>query len=178
MSIAITSRRYATALLDVAEDTGILDTLTADLELIGATLDDSADLQNVLKSPLIKGDAKARALKAVFAGRISDKTVIFLELVCKKKRAAFLAQIIKEYRDLCDERAGLINVDVKTATRLDDSQSKELIDALATYTGKKVRARLALDESLLGGVTVKIGDTVLDGSVSHQLNLLKSSLAG
>ncbi|ACF47245.1 ATP synthase F1, delta subunit [Prosthecochloris aestuarii DSM 271] len=176
MSSAIASRRYAAALLDVAEDSGVVEQVDTDLEMISATIADSHDLVVMLKSPLIKGDTKAKALKAVFHGMLNEKTLLFIDLICRKKRADHLPQMVEEYKALRDERSGLINVDVNSAVKLEDEQARELINSLATYTGKKVRARLALDEKLLGGVTVKIGDTIIDGSVRHQLDMLRVAL--
>ncbi len=178
MSSAIASRRYAAALLDVAEECGVVEKVDGDLDLISETISGSHDLVVMLKSPLVKGDSKAKVLKEIFKGQLDDKTLLFIDLICRKKRADHLPQIVEEYKELRDERSGLINVDVKSAVKLEEEQAKSLINALAAYTGKKVRARLALDENLLGGVTVKIGDTILDGSVRHQLEMLKVSLAG
>ncbi len=175
MSNTVTSRRYASALLDVAEEAGIAEQIAQDLEQVRTTLEGSKELTAVLKSPIVNGDAKSRVLKEVFKG-LSEKTMLFLDLLCKKKRAAILLETIEEYSALRDEREGIVNVDVTSAIELDSDQSKKLIDGLAGYTGKKVRAKLALDEELLGGVTVKIGDTILDNSIRHQLQLLNSAL--
>ncbi|WP_287373767.1 ATP synthase F1 subunit delta [Prosthecochloris sp.] len=175
MSSTIASRRYAKALLEVAEEGGLAEAVANDLEVIRVTLDHSRDLVTMLKSPIIKGDTKARILKEVFSG-LSEKTLLFINLLCRKKRASILQDVIDEYSALQDERDGIVNVDVASAVELDDEQSKKLIDGLAKYTGKKVKARLSLDKALLGGVTVKIGDTILDNSVKHQLQQLNSAL--
>ncbi len=176
MSTAIASRRYATALLDVAEEGGFVDTVTADLEMIRDTASGSRELLKLLKSPLVKGDTKFRVLKEVFKGKLGEKTLLFVDLLCRKKRAPLLLEVIDEYAALRDERSGILNIDVRSAVELDQEQSGRLIDGLAAYTGKKIRAKLSLDEQLLGGATVKIGDTILDGSVRHQLQLLKGAL--
>ncbi|MCG8342040.1 MAG: F0F1 ATP synthase subunit delta [Chlorobiales bacterium] len=175
MSSTIVSRRYARALLDVAEESGLAEQVAGDLEVIRETLESSRDIVTMLKSPIIKGDTKARILKEIFGG-LGEKALLFIDLLCRKKRAAILPDVIDEYAALRDEQRGIINVDVASAVELDDEQSKKLIDGLAKYTGKKVRAKLSLDEALLGGVTVKIGDTILDNSVKHQLQLLNSAL--
>lgn len=175
MSSTIVSRRYARALLDVAEESGLAEQVAGDLEVIRETLESSRDIVTMLKSPIIKGDTKARILKEIFGG-LGEKALLFIDLLCRKKRAAILPDVIDEYATLRDEQRGIINVDVASAVELDDEQSKKLIDGLAKYTGKKVRAKLSLDEALLGGVTVKIGDTILDNSVKHQLQLLNSAL--
>ena len=175
MSSNIASRRYARALLDVAEDGGLTEQVARDLEVIRKTMDGSRDIVNLVRSPLVKGDLKARILQEVFSG-LSEKTLLFINLLCRKKRSAILLDVIEEFSALRDEREGIVNVDVASAVELDDEQSKKLINGLADYTGKKVRAKLSLDEQLLGGVTVKIGDTILDNSVKHQLEMLNEAL--
>ncbi len=175
MSSNIASRRYARALLEVAEEGGLVEQVAKDLEVIQETLESSREIVTMLKSPVIKGDTKAKILKEIFGG-LGEKTVLFIDLLCKKKRASILPDVIEEYSALRDERAGIVNVDVTSAIELDDEQSKNLIDGLAGYTGKKVRAKLSLDKELIGGATVKIGDTILDNSVRHQLEMLNEAL--
>jgi F-type H+-transporting ATPase subunit delta len=175
MSSTIASRRYARALLEVAEEGGLVEQVAKDLEVIRETLEGSRELVAMLKSPVIKGDTKSKILSEIF-GELSEKTLLFISLLCKKKRASILPDVIEEFSALRDERGGIVNVDVTSAIELDDEQSKKLIDGLAGYTGKKVRAKLSLDKALLGGVTVKIGDTILDNSVRHQLQMLNEAL--
>jgi F-type H+-transporting ATPase subunit delta len=177
MSSAIASRRYASALLDVAVDANFLETVTGDLQQIQEVLAASKDLQMALKSPLIKGDMKSRILEEIFAGKVGEKTMIFLKLLAHKKRANLISEVVDEFNELLDEMNGYLNADVKSAVKLTDDQARDLVNGLSTRTGKKIRAKMSLDESLIGGFTVKIGDTILDGSVSHQLQMLRKSLS-
>ncbi|NTU52536.1 MAG: F0F1 ATP synthase subunit delta [Chlorobiaceae bacterium] len=177
MSNAITGRRYALALLDVAVEAGFLETVIEDLKKIEEVLSGSHELVVALKSPLINVDVKSRILEEIFGRIVSEKTIIFIKLLTKKKRANLLAGVITEFNTLLDERNGIINADVKSAVRLSDDQAKELVNGLSARTGKKIRARMSLDEKLIGGVTVKIGDTILDGSIQHQLHLLRAALS-
>lgn len=165
-------------MLDVAEEGNFLDKATEDLQKIKDVLDQSRELIMALRSPLVKGDAKARILHEIFRNDIGDKVMLFLKLLANKKRAGLLPEVIEEFHALLDEKKGVVNVEVKSAVKLGDDQAKELVNGLASYTGKKIRAKMTLDEALIGGVTVKIGDTILDGSVRHQLVLLKHALAG
>ncbi len=178
MSSAIASRRYASALLDVAVDGNFLEKVTEDLQKILEVLDQSHELILALRSPLIKGDTKSRILEEIFRTDICDKTMIFVKLLAHKKRAGLLPEVISEFSTLLDEKNGIVNADVKSAVKLSDDQARDLVNGLSVRTGKKIRAKMSLDEALIGGVTVKIGDTILDGSVSHQLQLLRKSLAG
>ena len=177
MSSAIASRRYASALLDVAVDGNFLETVTGDLQNIHEVIAENRDLQMALKSPLIKGDTKSRILEELFRGQIGDKTMLFLKLLAHKKRANLISEVVTEFNALLDEKNGYLNADVKSAVKLSDDQARELVNGLSTRTGKKIRAKMSLDGSLIGGFTVKIGDTILDGSVSHQLQMLRKSLS-
>jgi len=176
MSSVIASRRYASALLSAAEEGQFLEEAIEALNNIKETLDHSRDLAHALRSPLINADKKKHILEAIFSESAGEKVMIFLMLLAQKKRAGQIPEIVNEFHKLLDERNGVINVDVKSAVKLSDEQAKELVNKLAAYTGKKVRAKMALQENLLGGVTVKIGDTIVDGSVSHQLQMMKQSL--
>ncbi len=175
MSTVIASRRYASALLSAAEEGNFLDQIIEELHLIREVLLNSRDLVHALRSPLVKGDRKIHILEEVFHGLVGEKMFLFLKLIAHKKRAGLLPEIIDEFQLLLDEKRGVINVDITSAVELSVAQSEELVNRLGSYTGKKIRAKIALDAELIGGVTVKIGDTIHDGSISHQLELLKAA---
>lgn len=177
MSSVIASRRYALALLSVAEEGQFLDETTKALESIKTILDGSRDLVHALRSPLINGDQKTRIIEAIFSGVVGEKVMVFLRLLARKKRIGQLPEIVTEFCKLLDERNGIISVEVDSAVMLTEEQSRTLVDNLASYTGKKIRMKIAQKEELLGGLTVKIGDTILDGSVLHQLQLMQKTLA-
>lgn len=176
MSSAIASRRYAVALLEVAVEGNFLEKVTEDLQKIQEVLSGSHELVLALKSPLINVDLKSKILEEIFRNKVDEKTMVFIKLLAHKKRAALLAGVISEFNALIDERNGVINADVKSAIKLSDEQAKELVNSLSVRTGKKIRAKMRLDENLIGGGTVKIGDTIIDGSISHQLEMLRHSL--
>ncbi len=176
MSSVITSRRYASALLSAAEEGNFLDQIVEELQVIKVVLEHSRDLVQALRSPLVEGDKKIHILEDIFRDSIGEKMFIFLKLIARKKRAGLLPEIIDEFQVLLDEKRGIINVDISSAVELSDEQSSELVNRLEVYTGKKIRPRMALDEGLIGGVSVKIGDTIFDGSISHQLQRFRQAL--
>jgi F-type H+-transporting ATPase subunit delta len=176
MSSVIASRRYASALLSAAEEGNFIDQIVGELQVVKDVLHNSRDLVQAMRSPLVKGDKKIHILEEVFKDSIGDKMFLFLKLIARKKRAGLLPEIIDEFQVLLDDKRGVINVDITSAVGLSDEQSKELIKRLEDYTGKKIRARMELDERLLGGVSVKIGDTIFDGSISHQLQRFRDAL--
>jgi F-type H+-transporting ATPase subunit delta len=176
MSSVIASRRYASALLSAAEEGNFIDQIVEELQVVKDVLHNSRDLVQAMRSPLVKGDKKIHILEEVFKDSVGDKMFLFLKLIARKKRAGLLPEIIEEFQVLLDDKRGVINVDITSAVELSDEQSGELIKRLEDYTGKKIRARMALDVGLLGGVSVKIGDTIFDGSISHQLQRFREAL--
>ncbi|WP_076791222.1 F0F1 ATP synthase subunit delta [Chlorobium sp. KB01] len=176
MSSLIASRRYASALLSSAEEGGFLDTIVEELKQIREVLNNSRDLVHVLRSPLIQGDKKVHILEEIFRDSVGQKMHLFLSLIANKKRAGLLPEIIDEFQVLLDEKQGVLNADVTSAVALSDLQVSDLVSKLTASTGKTIRAKMKVNADLIGGVSVKIGDTILDGSVSHQLEMLKHSL--
>ncbi len=176
MSSLIASRRYASALLSAAEEGNFLDTIVEELQVIKGVLENSRDLVHALRSPLVKGDKKIHILEEIFSDSVGEKMFLFLKLVARKKRAGLLPEIIDEFQILLDEKQGVINVDITSAVQLSDEQAGELVKKLADFTGKKIRPRMLLNEQFIGGVAVKIGDTIYDGTISHQLQLLRRTL--
>ena len=176
MSSLIASRRYASALLSAAEEGNFLDTIVEELQVIKEVLEHSRDLVHALRSPLVKGDRKIHILEEIFKDSLGEKMFLFLKLIARKKRAGLLPEIIDEFQILLDEKRGVINVDITSAVQLSDEQSSELVASIAAFTGKKIRPRMLLNEEFIGGVAVKIGDTIFDGTISHQLQLLRRTL--
>jgi F-type H+-transporting ATPase subunit delta len=173
MTFSRAARRYAQALMDVAEDKKIIDRLVADMELIRSTAQESREFRAFLKNPVIKKDKKRAVLTAVFQQSVDAATMDFLMLLCDKGREDLLPQIIEQFFALRDEKLGLVSVEVKAATEMTDEQQAILRQRFEQLTKKKVRIRMSIDKHLKGGFLAKVGDTVFDGSVRHQLELLR-----
>ena len=176
MSSLIASRRYASALLSAAEEGNFLDLIVDELQVIKEVLENSRDLVHALRSPLVKGDKKIHILEEIFRDSIGEKMFLFLKLVARKKRAGLLPEIIDEFQVLLDEKRGVINVEITSAVQLSDEQAGELVTKIAAFTGKKIRPTMLVNEQFIGGVAIKIGDTIYDGTISHQLQLFRRTL--
>jgi F-type H+-transporting ATPase subunit delta len=171
------ARRYALALMGAAEDQKALDRTTKDLALLEGMLKVSRELRLLLVSPIISVRKKAKVFKELLGERVGAVTMTFVNLMISRNREAVLGDVIGEYSALLDERMGIVNVDVKAAIELVPLEEGNLQAALEKYTRKKVRIRFTLDKAIKGGLVVKIGDTVLDGSVRRQLELLRERFA-
>lgn len=170
------AKRYANALLGLALEKDILEQTRKDMLLINNTIDGSSDLQLFLKNPIIKKDQKKEAVKTIFEGKVQDVTFEFYNLLARKDREALLEEISTKFLELYNQHQGIIKVGVTSAKKLDESQLKELENNIEESTGKKVQFETDVEEDLIGGLKIRIEDTVVDGSVKFKLSQLKDRL--
>ena len=171
------ARRYASAMLQSAVERDILEEIKADMEFVYNTISDSQDLKLFLKSPIIKIDDKRDALTSIFKEHLRKETFVLIELLLDKRRETILSVIGKSFLELYNEHKGIIDVGVYSAYELSDEHLKSLLDSLEESTGKKVQLNINRDESLRGGLAVRIDDTVIDGTVKHKISQLKNQFA-
>ena len=171
------ARRYAQALTEEAQSKGVLEDVDADVDLLAETLEGSRDLRLALASPVISHDKKRAVLEGVFGGKVSDLTRRFLGLLAAKDRDGEIPVVLEAYRQLRDDRLGVVEASVKTAKPLAPEQMTKLQQSLEARAGKTVRMRYEIDPSLVGGLVVRLGDVVFDQSVKHQLEMLRDQLA-
>lgn len=175
--ISKAARRYASAYLQTVLELDKLEDAKKDMELIHSVIANSRDLQLFLKSPIVRSDKKMSALTEIFESQVGDEAMHLITLLVKKKREALLQAISKGVLNLYNIEKNIIEVDVKTAYNLTKNQEKILLQSLEKRTGKNVKMDLRVDESILGGVVIKIDDTVIDDSVKHKISQLKNQFA-
>lgn len=175
--ISKAARRYAKALLQSALEQDILDDVEKDIQFILNTVQDSRELVVFLKSPIIKTEDKQDVLSKIFDEHITGETKGLLRLLSEKNREGLLEDICKGFVNLYNQHKGIIQVEVTTAYELSSSQTDDLRKALASSTGKKVEMNVTVDSDIIGGIIVRIDDTVTDGSVKHKIRKLKNQFA-
>jgi F-type H+-transporting ATPase subunit delta len=149
----------------------------AELRSFEALLQSSPELHNALTTPAVPGSRK----KAV-VGRLADSLNLsrigrnFLFVLIDHRRIASLSDIIQSFEVIMDERLGFARVEVSSARELTEPQRTALNTQLEQMTGKRIRMRFTVDESLIGGVIARIGSTVYDGSLRGQLASLEGRL--
>jgi F-type H+-transporting ATPase subunit delta len=172
--------RYASALVAVVTGPKGMDAALAGQQLRGfeALLEESADLRNVLASPAVSA-ARKRTVVRQLADRLAVAPIVrnFLLVLTDHRRLPGLAQVIDSFEIQLDEHLGFVRAELRTARELDERQKAALVDGLSRFTGKKVRARFAVETGLIGGVVAHIGSTLYDGSVRGQLDSLARRLA-
>ncbi len=171
------ARRYAEALVELAEQEKTMGPMIKDLELLRESVKASRDLLLFLKSPIINRPRKREVLQMLFDGKVQKSTIESLGVIAMKGREDLLPDIIDQFFSIWDERQGIIRVDVKTASEFSSEQSTTWGEKLEHYARKKVQMTFALDKLLMGGFVARVGDTVFDGSVKRQLELLRKRFA-
>jgi F-type H+-transporting ATPase subunit delta len=167
------TRRYALALMELAEEQKQVDRIVQDMELLQQAARESKDFVLFLKSPVVKKEKKKSVIKELFQNKLSSLSLDFLMLLCEKGREEILRQLIIQFFVLRDERLGIVTVDVKAATELSKDQVDQIQKRFEGITKKRVRLSFNLDTHLKGGFIARVGDTVFDGSVRRQLERMR-----
>lgn len=170
------ARRYAQALLALATEKNALDEYEKDLAFVVATISEQLELKNYMESPKVLSDEKKQTIKKLFTDKISPMALNFVCLVIDKQREQYLLDMLIQYRKYMDEAKNIMDAEVRSAVQLTNNDFEELVNKLSKATGKNIRLKQVIDTSLLGGLVVRIGDKVIDGSVAKRLTLLRQSL--
>ncbi|MDF2874051.1 MAG: atpH [Sporomusa sp.] len=168
--------KYAQAIYEIASERALLDNVEKQLRLVDATIAGHADLATLIYHPLVPAPAKKETINRVFAGDLDGFVQNFLLLLIDKRREPALPAIIREYIRLANEARNIAEAEVFTAKELSAEQLEALAAKLSEVTGKNIVLKTSIDQELLGGVVVKIGDKLIDGSVARQLKALKAAL--
>lgn len=171
------AKRYASALFQaVSGDPDGIETASADLTVVEEMLANVPYLRAVMMQPLVSDERKRKVIGDAFESRLGAPTLNFLYLLIKKRREDVIDEIIAEYRRMADEAAGRVKAFVETKIALSDDQLKRLRGALEERTGKTVELYASLDDKMLGGMRVRIGDSIIDGSLSGRLEKIHQLL--
>jgi F-type H+-transporting ATPase subunit delta len=171
------ARRYAVALLEQAERAHVVEEMEAQLLALKAAYEKDPALRTALHHPKIPRAQKHRMLAAVFAERAHGSLTAFLSLLVRKHRLNLIPQIADLFDRLADRSRGVVRVEVAAYAPLTEPQQSNLSARLSRLLGgKKIDLRIATDRRILGGLRVRIGDTVYDGSVAGRLKALRESM--
>jgi F-type H+-transporting ATPase subunit delta len=171
-------RRYAQALFDSARKQGVVDQVEDELKTVDQTLRAVPRLARVLRAPTIPRAQKKELLQKAFGARVGQLTSRFLALAVERRRETILGEIYGEYQRLANEARNILPVQVTAAVPLTDPERAALATALSNRTGKNVTLEVDVDPEIMGGLMLRMGDTVIDGSVRSRLKQLRSRLLG
>ncbi len=168
---------YAEALLGAAEKTGDADKLVEEFDsLVKDVLDRFPKLEAVWGSALVSHDEKLSLIDRVLGKRASPTMLHFLKVVARHGRLDILRPIHRQIRTLYNQRRGLVTVRVTTATPISDDLAAHIVRSLRSLTGGEPVLERVVDPQVIGGIVLKVGDTVYDGSIANQLERLREQI--
>jgi F-type H+-transporting ATPase subunit delta len=168
--------RYAKSVFDLAIELKLVEQVYKDMVLLEQVCRDNRNLVNLLKNPIVKYDYKLNVLNRIFEGHVNDLTLKFFALICRKNRADVLQETSKVFVTLYHEYKGIIRANVASAVDLSDEIRKDFEAIVSKATGKKVELNTKVDESLIGGYILQVGDDMIDNSLKNKLVSLRRGL--
>lgn len=171
--------RYATALVDIAMESGKVDAVEKDLIDFQNILAESQDLQNLTKSPLISRTDKQNSVQAIAVkAKFQDITSNFLALLAQNNRLNMVQSVINAVLMELSRRRGEVSAQVQSAFALTKDQEKALQESLAKAMGQAVAVNVEVNKDLIGGMVVTVGSQMIDDSVKRKLERLKIAMKG
>jgi F-type H+-transporting ATPase subunit delta len=171
--------RYAVALFQLAEEQNTLDAVADDLHNLRRLIEESADLERLIRSPVLSRDEQARGLGAIGDRAGFDQlTKRFLGLLAHKRRLFALPEVIDAYDALVAEHKGEVAGEVVSAVPLSAAQLQSVQQHLSAAAGQTVKLATAVDPNLLGGLVVRVGSRMIDASIRSKLRQLELALKG
>ena len=166
-------RRYALALYEVAEEKGKVQQYLQDLREICDLIDTNKEFYEVIKHPQISTKKKKRTFINIFKGHIDEELLSFLLILIEKDRILYLREKLEEMEKIDLERKNTLNGIVKTTVPLSKEEFEKLISTLEKKYNKNIILEQIIDESILGGIYVRVNNDVIDGTVKSKLEELK-----
>jgi F-type H+-transporting ATPase subunit delta len=170
------AKKYSHALFHLVREKGLVDQADTQFAEIDKLVTADRNLMQFLLAPHVLESDKVNLVKRIFEGRIEPLFLNFLFVLIEKHRIGFFHEIVEEFRALVDEAKGVAVAEVTTVVPMTDDAREQLIEKLARKTGKKIELEEKVDPSIIGGMIVKVGDQVIDGSVQYGLSELREEL--
>ena len=175
--ISVVAERYAEALFQVGEETSSTTKLYEELNAVVDILKSNKDFFNVLKSPLVSKGEKRDLVEKVLGGQLSSNLNNFLKIIIDKDRVSAIEAILKSYKSLLNDKNNVVEGIAITAVAMTKDEIKELEAKLSSKYNKNVTLKNKVDESVLGGVLVRLGNEEIDGTVKTRLAKMKEQLS-
>lgn len=170
--------KYAEAVIELACQAGdkVAESIADDLKAVNAVVASTADFTIILNHPAIGSGEKKKLLLHLFEGEVNELTTRLLGLLCDKRRLELLPYIEGKYRDLLRVRKNIATATLTSAEPLSDASVASIKTKLMEKLGKQLELDVSVDSSLIGGLVLRVGDQVLDGSLRGKLQVLERTL--
>ena len=169
--------RYATAVFELAKESGDLGALERDVDTLEEAISESSDLRDLINSPIYSREEQGAAIAAI-ADKMGLTSVMAntLKLMASKRRLFVMGQLLAVLRTRIADENGEVTAEVASAKALTKAQSDKLAKSLAERVGKTVKINATVDESLIGGLVVKVGSKMVDTSIRSKLDSLQNAM--
>lgn len=175
--INVVADRYAQALFEVGEETQTTSELYKELGELLEIFNENKDLYSFLKSPLISSEDKKNVIQNIFKDQLSVNMNNFLKIVIDKDRISTMEHIKQSYKSLLNDKNNILEGTAITVVKLTEKEIKDLENNLSKRYNKNVTLNNIVDETILGGVLVKLGNEEIDGTVKTRLSKMKKNLS-
>ncbi|MBU0741089.1 ATP synthase F1 subunit delta [bacterium] len=169
--------RYAQALLDTSRKAGLLEGVAESYAAVAQVFDQKPELARFLEGPQVADREKEQLLDNLFDRKIEPVLLHFFHLLLAKGRIEHLSDIQSAFQTLVEIDRGYMRARVVTAVPLPGDLERDLVDRLASLTGKRITLRKRVDPSVIGGVCVSMGDQVIDGTIQTNLTKMRAQLS-
>ncbi|MCP4131889.1 MAG: ATP synthase F1 subunit delta [bacterium] len=176
MAVNDIARVYATSLVEVGQEKNILPQLEEELKFVSTLIEEDAGMKQYLSAPGFSRDSKKEFINKVFSGKLSDYIVNFLNVLVENDRQMVISDICQAVTDLIDIANNVQRVTVVSRAGLDGATSEKIAAELKQKFKKEIIITEEIDESILGGIIIKTGDLVIDGSLAKDLKNIRSNL--
>jgi F-type H+-transporting ATPase subunit delta len=166
------SKRYARALFDVVSENQTVDITETELVNIARIVEQNEELRQLLTHPKITLQDKKQMMNELFGGNVSETTMNFVNLILDRGREEDLADIMKDFTEFANEARGIVDAVVTTAKPLTEEEINKVAEQFGQKVNKTLRVTTEVDPSIVGGIIVRIGDRLYDGSIKGKLNRL------
>ncbi|MBM7557011.1 ATP synthase F1 subunit delta [Halanaerobacter jeridensis] len=170
------AEKYADALFELAQEEDELETIVDEFDEVAALVEENEELNQVLEHPGLDYKQKKKILEEVFSGQLSTTFLNFIKLLIDKKREVYLPQIHQQFIDMLAAKENRLTVAVETPIELSDKHQSKLKDKLQSALDKKIELEIEVKPDLIGGLVLKIGNKVIDGSIKNYLQEVELNL--
>ncbi len=177
MSESVVAYRYAKALIDLAIQQKVVDKVNDDMKFFAEICEQNKEFTKVMANPIVRHDKKKSILKSIFENKINDVTFSIFNVLTRKNRENLLYPIAVEFQKLYADLNKVQKATITTVVPLNAKQREEFVKVVKDATGKTVDLLEKIDETLIGGYVLKVGDLQIDTSIRKKINELKLELA-
>lgn len=170
------AKRYGLALFELAKEEDKLFAFREELARVIQTMDEYPDLKKLYLHPRIRREDKKLLLEKIFSVELSRELLNFLKLLTDRRRESYLEAIYQDYLDLLNKEENILEIEVFSAISLPDDLRNKLVEKLTALTGSRISIKEKVDPEIIGGLILKIGDRIIDGSIRKDLEALKNKI--